>query len=187
MKTDKCKLFLHICCAPCSIEVIESLLTPPTPSQELEKEYEVFGYFYNPNIHPFDEYKKRRDSVVKYLEKLDIKYEIADYDVHEYFDKIGAVQTGKERCTLCYDLRMERTAKRAKELGYDTFTTTLLFNPHKDFEFIAKVGEANAEKYDLHFYFPKLTHDYWKYKDKAKELDMYIQKYCGCVFSTTEK
>jgi len=172
------KIFLHICCAPCSIEVIESLV---------EDGYEIFGYFYNPNIHPFDEYKKRRDSVIKYLEKLGIKYEIADYDVHEYFDKIGDIQKGKERCTLCYDLRMERSAIRAKELGYETFTSTLLFNPHKDFEFIAKVGKKNAKKYGLNFHFPSLAHDYWGNKAKAKELEMYFQKYCGCVFSTTER
>ena len=72
------KIFLHICCVPCSVEVIETLM---------KEGQEIFGYFYNPNIHPFDEYKKRRDSVVKYLEDLGIKYEIADYDVHEYFVK----------------------------------------------------------------------------------------------------
>ena len=170
-------LFLHICCAPCSIEVIDALV---------KDGYEIFGYFYNPNIHPFDEYKKRRDSVIQYLEKLGIKYEIADYDVHEYFDKIGDIQKGKGRCTLCYDLRMERTASRAKELGYEIFSTTLLFNPHKDFKFIARVGKENAKKYDLHFYFPKLKHDHWGNKAKAKELGMYSQKYCGCVFSSVE-
>ena len=172
------KIFLHICCAPCSIEVIDALI---------KDGYEIYGYFYNPNIHPFDEYKRRRDSVIKYLEKLGFEYEIADYDVHEYFDAIGEYRVGKERCKRCYDLRMENSAKRASELGYQEFSTTLLFNPHKDFKFIAEVGKKNAELQNLSFIFPKLAHDYWGNKKKAKDLNLYFQKYCGCVFSTTEK
>ncbi len=171
------KLFLHICCAPCSIEVIDSLANDG---------YEIYGYFYNPNVQPFDEYKKRRDSVITYMDKLGLEYEIADYDAYEYFEKIGDILKGKERCTICYDLRLEKSSKRAKELGFGVYSTTLLWNPHKDFNFIADVGRKNAEKYDLEFHFPKLSHDYWKYKNKAKEEEMYLQKYCGCVFSSWE-
>lgn len=175
MKNAKC--FVHICCAPCSIEVIESLVNDGV---------EIYGYFYNPNIQPFDEYKKRRDSVISYLDKLKIKYEIADYDTYEYFEKIETNLKGIERCTLCYDLRLEKSAQRARELCFENYSTTLLWNPHKDFDFIADVGRKNAEKYNLEFHFPKLTHDYWKYKDKAKVEEMYLQKYCGCVFSNFE-
>lgn len=171
------KILLHICCAPCSIEVIDALV---------KDGYEIFGYFYNPNIHPYDEYNKRRDSVVSYLNELGIKYEIADYDMYDYFHAIGENTKGMERCVACYDFRLAKSAQRAKELGFSKYSTTLLWNPHKDFNFIAEVGIKNAEKLNLEFYFPKLEHDYWGVKKKSKEAGLYIQKYCGCVFSSWE-
>ena len=173
----KNKIFLHICCAPCSIEVIDSLIS---------EDFEIFGYFYNPNIHPFDEYEKRRESVENHLKKLKIEYKIADYDMFEYFNKISGEFVGAGRCNLCYDLRLGKSAIEAKSLGFEKYSSTLLWNPHKDFNSIAETGRKNGEKYGVEFYFPKLTHDYWKYKAKAKEEELYIQKYCGCVFSSWE-
>lgn len=168
------EILLHICCSPCSIEVIEKLS---------KDGYSIFGYFYNPNIYPFEEYIKRRDSVINYLKKKQIKFKIGDYNSDLYETTIGNNFTGSNRCIECYKFRIFNSAKTAVELNIKNFSTTLLFNPHKDFNKIAKIAKRISKDYKLEFINPSLKRDYWGNKRKAKNEGLYFQKYCGCISS----
>lgn len=168
------KILLHICCAPCSIEVIEKLS---------HNGYLIYGYFYNPNIYPFEEYIKRRDSVVKYLKKLNFEFKIGDYDSVSYAKSVSNKFAGNNRCIECYKFRLINSAETATELNFKNFSTTLLFNPHKDFKCIAKLAGQIARENGLNFINPVLKRDYWGSKEKAKSEGVYFQKYCGCIFS----
>ena len=183
---EKPSLLLHSCCAPCSSSVIELL----------HEYFDVTVYYYNPNIYPADEYYKRKEEQEKfcreYFKDEIIKVVSEDYN-KEDFEKISKekenLPEGGARCTLCYRLRLEKTAIYAKENGYDYFASTLSVSPLKCAERLNKIGEALSEEYGVKY----LCNDFKKkngYKrscEISNEFGMYRQAWCGCKYSYYER
>ena len=182
-------LLLHSCCAPCSSAVLE----------KLQMIFAITVYFYNPNISEDIEYRKRVEEQKRLIEafndknpKFPIKIIDGNYEPSEFYaiaKGLEKCQEGGERCFRCYALRLEKTARLAKEGGYDYFTTTLSVSPHKNSEWVNKIGESLSEKYGvkyLHADFKK-ENGYLKSVELAKEYNLYRQNYCGCSFSDWRK
>lgn len=168
------KLLMHICCAPCSVYCIDSLRN---------EGIEPVVYWYNPNIHPYMEYKARRDTVREYTDSIGVNAIFEeDYGLKTFCRNV--IGNLENRCqNYCYRVRLEQTAKYAKENGYDTFSTTLLVSPYQNHDILRKLGEEIAEKYGLSFLYRDFRVGFRAGQAKARELGLYMQKYCGCVFS----
>ena len=168
------KLLLHTCCAPCSVYCIESLR---------KEGIEPVSYWFNPNIHPYTEYKARRDCLVEYSQMADFKLIVKEnYGVREFCKNVST--DIENRCqNYCYKVRMEETAKYAKENGFDCFCTTLFVSPYQQHEMIKKVCEEMAQKYGVGFLYRDFREGFREGQNTARELGLYRQKYCGCVFS----
>ncbi|MFV0308409.1 MAG: epoxyqueuosine reductase QueH [Desertimonas sp.] len=174
------KVLLHSCCAPCSGEVMEAMLASGIT-------YTIF--FYNPNIHPVREYELRKDENIRFAEQFDVPFVDADYDRDDWFERARGMEHEPERgarCTMCFDMRFERTALYAHEHGFPVITSSLGISRWKDMNQINGCGERAAARY------PDLT--YWTFNwrkrggiDRAIEISkrerFYQQEYCGCVYS----
>ena len=171
------KTLLHICCAPCANQCIELLRSEGT---------EVTGYWYNPNIHPFTEYRARRNCLREYARSIDLPLiERNDYGLRPFVRAVAADISG--RCVKCYEMRLYETARRAKEEGFDSFTSSLFISPYQKHELMRKVAEAAAEEYGVEFLYRDFRPLFRAGQEKARELGFYMQKYCGCVFSEEER
>ncbi|MDP3562771.1 MAG: epoxyqueuosine reductase QueH [Legionellaceae bacterium] len=173
-------LLLHSCCAPCSGEVMEALLASNI-------HFAIF--FYNPNIHPVQEYEIRKQENIAFAEKHAIPFIDADYDKDNWFERVKGLEWEPERgkrCTACFDMRFERTALYAYEHGFPVISSSLGISRWKDMNQINDSGTRAASRY------PDLT--YWTYNwrknggaarmyDIAKRENFYKQEYCGCVYS----
>ena len=175
---NKERLLLHTCCAPCSPHVIEIL----------QKEFEVSAFFYNPNIHPIEEYRRRLEEMERFCKKVSVELMIVDYDTDRWFHITKGLEDEKEggkRCELCYRMRMEKAACVAQTNGFQHFTTTLTVSPHKKAMVINQIGHELQKKYPIAFYevdFKK--HDGFKKScELSKKYGFYRQSYCGCVYS----
>lgn len=168
------KLLLHTCCAPCSVYCIDSLR---------EEGIEPDVYWYNPNIHPYMEYKARRDCLKEYTKQIEVKAIFEeDYGLVPFCQKVS--KHLEARCQMyCYPVRLEQTAKYAKEHGYDAFSTTLLVSPYQKHDIIREIGERVAEKYGLTFLYRDFRVGFRQGQAKARSWGLYMQKYCGCIFS----
>ena len=174
------KLLLHSCCAPCSGEVMEALIFS-------EIDFSIF--FYNPNIHPLKEYELRKEENIRFAQKHNIPFIDADYDKDNWFARAKGMEDEPERgirCTMCFDMRFERSALYAHEHGFGIFSSSLGISRWKDMNQINDSGIRAASKY------PDLT--YWTYnwrKDNgskrmieiSKKEEFYQQEYCGCAYS----
>jgi predicted adenine nucleotide alpha hydrolase (AANH) superfamily ATPase len=174
------KIMLHTCCAPCSIECVAALREEGIPPDL---------FWYNPNIHPFTEYKARRDTLAAFAEAegLGLLTE-DDYGLREFI--AGAVPdggAGGPRCAFCYRLRLEKTARTAAEKGYGAFSTTLLISPYQNHELVRSTGGELAGRYGLEFLYRDFRPRFRKGQAGARERGFYMQKYCGCVFSEEER
>ncbi len=176
----KPRLLLHACCGPCSSAVLELLA----------EVFELHIYYYNPNIWPPEEYHRREAELEKFIAETHFGITVAEaeYQPSDYYAAVAGLEQEPERgnrCTVCYQMRMERAAAYAKKQGFDYFTTTLSISPHKDAARINTIGEALAEKYGI----PHLTSDFKKHGGFARSLELsaehglYRQDYCGCEFS----
>ena len=168
------KLLMHTCCAPCSVYCIDSLR---------KEGIEPTVYWYNPNIHPYMEYKTRRDTLKEYTKSINVEAIFEEEYGLDIFCKnvIGELQN---RCqNYCYRVRLEQTAKYAKKNGYDTISTTLLVSPYQKHDILKEQGEEIAKKYGLNFLYRDFRVGFREGQAKARELGLYMQKYCGCVFS----
>ena len=168
------KLLLHTCCAPCSVYCIKSLR---------QEGIEPTVYWFNPNIHPYTEYKARRDTLKEYTASIGVQAIFEEnYGLREFCKNV--VDDLNKRCVkYCYRIRLEQTAKYAKENGYDTFSTTLLISPYQNHEALKKIGEEMAEKYGLEFLYRDFRPGFRQGQAEAREKGLYMQKYCGCIFS----
>lgn len=174
----KMKLLLHTCCAPCSVYCIDSLR---------EEGIEPTVYWFNPNIHPYMEYKSRRECLKDYTDLIKIE---AIFDENYGLKKFckNVIDDLENRCKeYCYLVRLEQTAKYAKEHGYDAFTTTLLVSPYQNHESLIEVANKMANKYGIEFLYRDFRVGFRQGQNKARELGLYMQKYCGCVFSEEER
>ena len=168
------KLLMHTCCAPCSVYCID----------ELRGEgIEPTVYWFNPNIHPYMEYKARRDCLKEYTKSINVNAIFEENYGLEEFCK-NAIKDLSSRCkNYCYPVRLEQTAKYAKENGYEAFTTTLLVSPYQNHEALIEVANMMAKKYDIEFLYRDFRIGFMEGQNKARELGLYMQKYCGCIFS----
>ena len=172
------KLLMHTCCAPCSVYCIESLR---------DEGIEPTLYWYNPNIHPYTEYKARRDTLKEYSKMINVKAIFEEnYGLKEFCKNV--VNDLENRCaSYCYKVRLEQTVKYAKENGYDTFTTTLFVSPYQKHEEIKNICEELAKKYNIDFLYRDFRPGFRQGQAKARELGLYMQKYCGCIFSEEDR
>lgn len=178
----KQKLLLHICCGPCSIHVW----------RQLQENFAVNGFFYNPNIQPSAEYEFRRQELIKVAEKFAWPLVYAPYDPHDWFAAIRGLEKEKERgrrCPVCFRFRLERAFQYAREHGFGMVASTLSISPSKSAAQINEQGEALAEKYGVAF-----LPENFKKKDGflisrrlGQELGVRSQNYCGCVYSKVER
>ena len=172
------RLLMHTCCAPCSVYCIESLRN---------EKIEPVLYWYNPNIHPYMEYKARRDTLKEYAKSIDIQAIFEEEYGLKKFCK-NTIQDLVNRCSnYCYKVRLEQTVKYAKENGYDSFTTTLLVSPYQQHEKIKEICQELALKYDINFVYKDFREGFRIGQAKARELRLYMQKYCGCIFSEEDR
>ncbi len=171
-------ILLHICCAPCAFYPVELL----------KKEGHKFaGYFYNPNIHLYSEYLKRKGEVEKHSKKESYNVIYPDYEVEKYFQYVIDNEDQKNRCPVCWWLRLDRCARFAAENGFEAFTTTLLGSPYQDHEVIKTIVEDIASKAGLKFYYQDFRTGFKAGRDKARAAGYYLQNYCGCIFSEKER
>ena len=174
------KVLLHSCCAPCAIEVMEAILASGV---------QLCVYFYNPNIHPVAEYELRKNENKRYCEANNIAFVDADYDTDNWFARVRGLENEPERgerCSVCFDMRFERTALYAHEHGYKVISSSLGISRWKNMQQINACGQRAADKY------PEI--EYWTYNwrkgggsermiSRSKEEGFYQQQYCGCVYS----
>lgn len=182
---NKRKILLHSCCGPCSTAVIE----------KLSDFYDITVLYYNPNIYPEEEYQKRKAEQLRFIATLNKKYPEYyvnfldhDYESEKFYAAVRGLEKEKEggaRCGVCFRLRLEETARLAKEKGFDLFGTTLTVSPHKNAELINQIGESLQNKYDIYFLKAnfKKGDGYKRSIELSKELNLYRQNYCGCEFS----
>ncbi len=171
------KLLLHICCANCAIYPLQRLG---------EKGDEVVGFFFNPNIHPYQEYQKRLESLKQYAERVGLKMIYRDeYLLEEFLRNVSHRE--KERCRYCYSIRLEATAQEAKKNLFDQFSTTLLQSAHQDHSLIKETGERLAKEVGIPFYYEDFRQGWRKGLEISKEMGLYRQQYCGCIYSEKER
>lgn len=168
------KLLMHTCCAPCSVYCIDTLR---------KEGIEPTLLWYNPNIHPYTEYVLRRDCLKEYSKKIGVNAIFEDEYGLEPFCK-EVINDVKTRCIkYCYPIRLRHTFEYAKEHGYDTVTTTLLYSIYQKHDYIKHLMEKYSEEYGIKFLYKDFRVGYWEGHQKAHELGLYMQKYCGCIFS----
>lgn len=171
------KLLMHTCCAPCSIMCIDTLR---------REEIDPILYWYNPNIHPMKEYKMRKNTLADYAKSVDAKLIIEnEYGLRKFIE--GIYPDFNNRCGFCYEIRFDQTAKFAAENGFDAFTSTLFVSPYQNHELLIKTAEEAANKYNIDFLYRDFRPYFKEGQEKARELELYMQKYCGCVFSEEDR
>jgi len=171
------KILFHICCAPCSIYPIKRLK---------ENKMEVVGYFYNPNIHPYQEYKRRRDAVQSYADLIQLPVIYRDeYNLEEFLRNV--VFREKQRCPYCYHSRLESAARTAAQEKIPQFSSSLLYSRHQNHQLIKDMGESLAKQYRLKFYYEDFRKGWNEGIETSKRLSIYRQQYCGCIYSEKER
>ncbi|WP_243122818.1 epoxyqueuosine reductase QueH [Haloimpatiens lingqiaonensis] len=176
------KLLIHSCCAPCSSYVLEYL----------SKYFKITIFYYNPNIHPEKEYRIRVQEQKDFIDKFKVENKVefleGNYEIDRFFNMAKGMEDleeGGERCFKCYRMRLEETAKLAKERGFDYFTTTLSISPYKNAEKLNSIGRELEEKYGIKYLYSdfKKKNGYKRSIELSNEYGLYRQDYCGCVYS----
>ncbi len=170
-------LLLHMCCGPCASYPVPALL---------EAGHQVHGFYYNPNVHPYQEYQHRQEGVKKLAEafNLEVIY-LPEYEIEKYFQAI-AFREG-QRCRLCYYLRLKRAAQVARRGRFDAFTTSLLVSPFQKHDLLREIGEQVSLETGIPFYYQDFRPGYPETVTRSRELNLYRQQYCGCLFSERER
>ena len=180
------KLLLHTCCAPCSVQCVEALG---------EEGIKPALFWYNPNIHPYTEYRARKDALKDFAENKELALIMEDnYGLRLFVDWAAASKPASDmisdtdrRCTFCYRLRLEKAARTAAEKAYAAFSTTLLISPYQNHELVKKTGGEMAAKYGVEFFYRDFRPRFREGQNQARAAGYYTQKYCGCVFSEEER
>ena len=172
------KLLVHTCCGPCSLTVHEGFRT---------QGFDVTGFFYNPNIHPYTEHKQRLDALKSLAEMIDSPNLIVSdkYDMEEFLRQVA--DNPSERCRHCYRMRLSETAKVAAADGFDAFSTTLSVSPYQNHEMIKDIGNEVGEAASVKFVYEDFRPTFRDGQQRAKELGLYRQKYCGCIYSEKDR
>lgn len=170
------KLLLHMCCGPCSTYPIQELL---------KENFEIQGFYYNPNIHPIEEHTRRKENVAKLSSITTIPVTYDDDFRQEEWE--GMKDIGEARCHRCYSLRLEKAAKYAAENGFQAFTTTLLVSPYQKHDLIKELGDYYAKEYGVEFAYRDFRPGFRQGQQMARDMELYRQKYCGCILSLNDK
>lgn len=175
------RLAMHICCAICFIEPYKNLVN---------EGFQIHGFYYNPNIQPFEEYFNRSNTL-KYILKDSnlISFVSEEYNASDYNKAVGKdFSSRKEMCKKCYQMRIHKTAEWAKTLNIECFTTTLLGSPYQDFDAICEIGSKIGEIYKINFVSSKnWSKNYYNSKNDIKNRNLHVQKYCGCIYSKMDR
>ena len=168
---------LHCCCAPCSVSCIQTLRA---------EGIEPVGFWYNPNIHPYMEYKARRDTLMAYAPTIGMELIVEeDYGLRDFVQIVSGDIDG--RCIHCYSMRLDRTAQYAAQHGFTSFTSTLFVSPYQNHDLMLQAANEAAEEFGVAFLHRDFRPYFREGQDKARELGLYMQKYCGCVFSEEDR
>lgn len=176
------KILLHSCCAPCSSYVITFL----------SNYFDITILYYNPNIFPKEEYEKRKQEQIRLIKTLHTKHKLefldCDYENNIYNELITGYEScpeGGNRCDICFNLRLEKTAKLAKAYKYDYFCSTLTVSPHKNSKIINEIGEKISQKYHIKWLYSdfKKNEGFKQSIELSKKYELYRQDYCGCIYS----
>lgn len=179
------KLLLHVCCAPCSSYCLEYL----------SQYFDITVYYYNPNISIKEEYEYRLSEEKRYISLREFKHPVkltdSRYDPSAFFTAVKGLENepeGGRRCGVCFRLRLEASAKKAKEQGFDYFTTTLTISPLKNATLLNEIGAEMGERYGVSWLYSdfKKREGYKRSIELSREFELYRQNYCGCIFSRRE-
>ncbi|MDO8491700.1 MAG: epoxyqueuosine reductase QueH [Dehalococcoidia bacterium] len=171
------KILLHICCGPCTTYPVTRLR---------EEGFEVTGFWYNPNVHPFSEHQRRLQAMQDFARAANLPVIVTEgYEMIEYLRTVSAREG--DRCPECYRMRLSRAAQAAKASGFDCFTSTLLISPHQDQELLRKTGEEAGAEYGVTLYFENFRRGFSQSRQMSKDLGLYRQQYCGCIYSEWER
>ncbi len=171
------RLLLHTCCGPCLLYPLDVLCA---------EGYDVTGYFYNPNIHPYKEFRRRLDALYDLAKSERIKLVVErEYDLDIYLKNV--VNNETDRCKICYDLRLQQTLQYAVEHGFDYFSTTLLYSRYQKHALIVERCKALSQQYGIIFVYNDFREGWQIGIDMAVEKNLYRQPYCGCIYSEQER
>jgi predicted adenine nucleotide alpha hydrolase (AANH) superfamily ATPase len=180
---DKAKIvkmksvLVHSCCAHCAAYTVDYWQG---------EGYEVTALWYNPNIHPYTEHQARLEAIQSLAQKIDLPLIITEgYKIVDYFRRV--VGNEAQRCQYCFRLRLSKTAETAHQMGFSTFTTTLLISPHQKHDLLREIGNQLAEETGVEFLYIDLRKRYSVSRRMTKHLDLHRQQYCGCVYSEWER
>ncbi|MDD2902383.1 MAG: epoxyqueuosine reductase QueH [Syntrophales bacterium] len=171
------KILLHICCAPCAVYPVQVLTG---------QEHYVHGFFYNPNIHPYQEFARRAQALEEFAatQELPLIWD-RSYDLEGFLRQV--VFREAARCRFCYHLRLTAAARVARGGNFDAFTSTLLYSKYQKHELIREIGAQVAQEVGLPFYYADFREGWRTGQEKSKEMGLYRQQYCGCIYSERER
>lgn len=171
------KLLMHICCGPCTIYPLKALRTHG---------HDVTGLFYNPNIHPSQEFLRRGETLRGYAEKILLNVIWPEgYPLEEFLNQVAS--RPEDRCVYCLTDRLKYTAMQAKKENYDAFTSTLLYSRYQRHDLIRQIGEALGQQLGIQFFYQDFREGWNEGIKISRELGMYRQQYCGCIYSEKER
>jgi epoxyqueuosine reductase len=171
------KVLLHVCCGPCTIYPLSVLR---------KRGMDVTGHFFNPNIHPFKEFKERLSTLEDYARQTKLPLVVdPHYGLTEFVREVAFHEA--DRCHICYHMRLEKTVAVATAMAFDAFSTTLLYSRYQRHADLISLCEDLSTKYRIPFYYEDFRTGWQHGIDVSKELGMYRQPYCGCVYSEQER
>jgi hypothetical protein len=171
------KILLHMCCGPCASAIVESLQADG---------HDVYGYFFNPNIHPLVEFRKRMDSAYKLANIKEMKMiGSPTYGLDDYLRNV--VYREENKCLICYSMRLNEAARMARVGNFDAFTSTLFISPHQNHEQMIEIAKNSAKKESTKLYYQDFRKLFKRSIELSKEYELYRQQYCGCIYSEEER
>lgn len=171
------KVLLHVCCGPCTIYPLTTLR---------QGGHEVCGYFFNPNIHPFQEFRRRLSTLEQFAADSALALVVdREYGLRDFVRKVAFHE--EERCQICYLLRLEQTAAMARQRGFAAFSTTLLYSRYQRHGLIAEICRSLSVTYAIDFFYHDFREGWQHGVDQAVTMNLYRQPYCGCIYSEQER
>jgi predicted adenine nucleotide alpha hydrolase (AANH) superfamily ATPase len=152
------------------------------------EEINPYLFWYNPNIHPYTEYRSRRDTLCVFaLEKMLQLFTDDEYGLRSFIKNVSNIESSVDRCLFCYRTRLEKTARMAAEKSFDAFSTTLLISPYQNHDAIKEIGEQTANDFSVKFLYRDFRPRFHEGQKQARKAGYYMQKYCGCIYSEEER
>ncbi len=170
-------VLLHICCGPCTGYTLKTLR---------EEGHNIQGYFYNPNIHPYKEFQRRLNALEEFSGQTDLEVDYdREYGLRKFLRRV--VFNEERRCRVCYKMRLVEVVRKAKLIGAEAFTTTLLYSRYQNHEAIRQISEELADAYGIEFLYRDFREGWKEGIDMAVKMGIYRQPYCGCIYSEQER